>query len=82
MFVDSARCGTILPDGSPPALPFMSGQALRADLARTREVLARNGVEPVMASDTLICVGPTDALGGYLLFHDASISDPWAALML
>ena len=63
-----------------PALPFRAGQALRADLATIREVLARGGVTPVFSASDLICVGPADALGGYLLFHAPSISDPWGAL--
>ena len=44
------------------------------------EVLARGGVTPVFSASDLICVGPADALGGYLLFHAPSISDPWGAL--
>ena len=49
-------------------------------LRRSRAVLARSGVTPVFSSSELICVGPADALGGYLLFHAPSISDPWGAL--
>ena len=70
----------ILPDFRPPSLPFMAGQALRADLATIREVLARGGVTPVFSASDLICVGPADALGGYLLFHAPPIDDPWGAL--
>lgn len=80
VFVDAARGARILPDCRPPPLPFMAGQALRADLSLTHTVLAQNGINPVLASADLICVGPADALGGYLLFHSASISDPWGAL--
>ena len=69
MFTDAGEAARILPDFRPPAVPFMAGQALRADLALTREVLARAGVTPVFSSSELICVGPADALGGYLLFH-------------
>jgi Glyoxalase-like domain len=80
VFADAARAAKILPDFRPPSLPFMAGQALRADLALTRAVLAKNGIKPVLASNDLICIGPSDALGGYLLFHSPSISDPWSAL--
>jgi hypothetical protein len=79
-FLDPAQAAKILPDFRPPSLPFMAGQALRADLARTRAVLAANGVAPVLASADLICVGPADALGGYLLFHSPAVTDPWRAL--
>jgi hypothetical protein len=58
----------------------MGGQALRADLALTRDVLARAGVTPVFASSELLCVGPEDALGGYMLFHAPGVSDPWGAM--
>jgi hypothetical protein len=80
VFVDAAEARRVLPDFRPPALPFMAGQAIRADLALAREVLAKNDVNPVLASADLICVGPADALGGYLLFHSPSIADPWGAL--
>jgi len=80
VFVDAARCAKLLPDFRPPSLPFMAGQALRADLALARSVLARNGIKPVIASKDLICVGPADALGAYMLFHVRTVSDPWGAL--
>jgi len=80
VFADAAQAAKTLPDFHPPSLPFMAGQALRADLALTRAVLAKNGIKPVFASAELICVGPNTALGGYLLFHAPSVSDPWSAL--
>lgn len=80
VFADAVQAAKILPGFRPPSLPFMAGQALRADLALTREVLRRNGITPVLASNDLICIGPADALGGYLLFHSPSIGDPWSAL--
>jgi hypothetical protein len=80
VFADAAQAAKILPDFHPPSLPFMAGQALRADLALTRAMLAKNGVKPVYASSDLICIGPGDALGGYLLFHAPRVSGPWKAL--
>jgi len=79
VFADAAQATTILPESRLPSLPFVAGQALRADLALTREVLSRNGITPVLANNDLICIGPSDALGGHLLFHSSSISDPWSA---
>src|SRR5437763_8491123 len=64
-FGDPAQAARILPDFRLPSLPFMAGQALRADLALTREALARAGVTPVFSSVDLICLGPADALRGY-----------------
>ena len=74
------QAARILPDFRPPALPFMAGQAVRADLALTRAVLASSGIKPVFSSAELICIGPADALGSFLLFHAASVGNPWAAL--
>lgn len=80
VFADATQAAKLLPDLHVPSLPFMAGQALRADLALTRALLARNGIKPVADSEDFICTGPTDALGGHLLFHAPSISDPWGAL--
>ena len=80
VFADAREAAKILPDFRPPTLPFMAGQALRADLALAREVLAQNGVTPVFSSSELLCVGPADALGGYLLFHAPGVSEPWEAM--
>jgi hypothetical protein len=75
------RDAQMLPRWNLPALPFMAGQALRSvDLRRTRDAMMQAGVEPAFESDTLVCVAPDDALGSYLLFHDASVPAPWAAL--
>ena len=80
VFADAAQAGTILSGFRPPSRPFMAGQALRADLALTRAALARNGIKPVLESDDLICIGPADALGGYMLFHSPQVIDPWGVL--
>ena len=79
MFVDAAQAARLLPGFSAPSLPFIVGQALRADLDVTRALLARNGITPVLASGDLICVGPADALGAFMLFHAAEVDDPWGA---
>src|SRR5437660_1205884 len=80
VFADAAQVVKILPGFRPPSLPFMAGQALRADLALTRDVLARNGIRPALARDEMIGVGPDDALGAYLLCHAPTMSDPWGTL--
>jgi len=80
VFADAREAAKILPDFRPPSLPFMAGQALRADLALTRAVLTANGVTPVFSSAEMICIGPAEALGGYMLFHAPSITEPWSAL--
>lgn len=80
LFVEPAEAA-MLPRLALPAVPFMAGQALRSvDMGHTQDALASAGVEPAYSSDNLICVAPNDALGSYLLFHDAGVQEPWAAL--
>lgn len=80
VFADVAQARKLLPQLTPPSLPYLAGQALRADLGKLRAVLNRNGVTPLAASSEFICLGPADALGSYMLFHAAGMSDPWSAL--
>ncbi len=81
MFVDPGEAVKFLPGFAAPDLPFMAGQAIRsADLAATRDALKRGGVAPLFSDNELICIGSKDALGGYLLFHSASVADPWKTL--
>lgn len=80
VFADLVQARRIFPRFDPPVLPYMAGQALRSDLARTRAALSKSGIVPVAHSGDLICIGPADALGSYLLFHSADVRDPWAAL--
>lgn len=80
VFAGAAEGAQILPDFRPPPLPYMAGQALRADLTLTRAVLDKAGIQPVFVSADLICLGPRDALGGYMLFHAPGVSDPWGMM--
>ena len=79
VFVDSSQAAALLPDLRAPSPPFMAGQALHADLAVTRALLAKNGIKPVAGSNDLILIAPSDALGAYLLFHAPDVNDPWGA---
>jgi Glyoxalase-like domain len=80
LFVEPREAARILPAFAPHDVPFMAGQALRSDVGATRAALAWHKVEPLYADDELVCVAPADALGSYLLFHAASVRDPWLAL--
>ena len=82
VFADPGTLAKRLPGFRAPSLPFMAGQALRADLSVTRDVIAKAGVTPAFATDELICLGPSDALGGYMLFHAPDVAHPWDALRL
>ena len=71
----------MLPAFAAPTLPYIAGQALRTnDIALTRKALSGNAVRPLFADDSLVCVSPADALGGYLLFHAPAIEEPWLEL--
>ena len=80
VFASAADAARILPGFRATSLPFMAGQALRADLALTRIALANAGIRPVFESDDVVCVGPGDALGGYMLFHAPGVDEPWSAM--
>lgn len=81
LFVAPAVAQRMLPAASIPAVPWLAGQALRSrDLPVTRRALAANGVTPAYADDELVCVGPQDALGAYLLFHGSEVEEPWRRL--
>ena len=71
----------MLPAFASPTLPYIAGQALRAnDIALTSKTLSANAVTPLFADDGLVCISPADALGSYLLFHTPSIDEPWLEL--
>jgi len=81
ILVEPNDASAMLPGFAAPDLPFMAGQALRsANIATTTTTLKRNGVTPLFADSEMICVGPADAMGAYLLFHSAAVDDPWGAL--
>ena len=61
--------------------PHVAGMALRSgDLKATRDALDGGGTDPIHADDEIVCVGPDDALGAYLVFHTASADGPWRRL--
>jgi glyoxalase-like protein len=81
LLVDPGDAAAILPDLTLPDLPYIAGIALRStDLIATRGALARTGIRPIVATDELICVGPHEALGAYILFHAAYMDAPWQTL--
>jgi hypothetical protein len=80
LFADPDTMETIFRLPSPD-LPYIAGLALRsADLDATRRLLAGRGVRPVYENAEVICVGPGDGLGAFLLFHAATVEAPWRAL--
>lgn len=81
VFVEPGEAAAMLPAFAAPSLPFIAGQALRTrDVGVTRTVLAKYDVTPLFADDDLVCIGPGDALGGYLVFHTPEVDAPWHRL--
>lgn len=80
-FVDPPAACRLLPGLDVPSLPFEAAVALRsADLAVTRAALEAGGGEPLVDRDDVICVGPSDGLGAYLVFHAHHVESVWERL--
>jgi hypothetical protein len=76
------RIGDILPGFSASEIPIIVGQGVASsDMDTTQRFLTAAGVAPIYADDTMVCVGPSDALGGYLLFHATAMTRPWETLL-
>ena len=72
MVLDEAAFARRFPGAAPPPRPCMAGAAIGvADLARTRALLARNGVTAHEGPDGTIWVAPADANGGAMAFVQA-----------
>jgi catechol 2,3-dioxygenase-like lactoylglutathione lyase family enzyme len=81
LFVTAQELAKRLSGFTPPSVPFMAGQALRCtDIAAARAVLEKSGITPLVATDELICVGPHDGLGAFMVFHGPGVAEPWSML--
>lgn len=81
LFADAAAVVRLIDGFKPPGMPYIVGQALRTrSVTAVDRTLRGSGIAPVHADRGLICIHPSDALGGYLLFHEASVADPWSEL--
>ena len=49
-------------------------------MSATKAYFGDAGICPVIEDDGFYCIGPDDALGAYLLFHDKALDAPWASL--
>jgi hypothetical protein len=78
VFAGRERIGVALPGFMPPDMPYIAGQGIRtADIDATKNFLKNAGIAPVFTNSEMVCVGPADALGAYLLFHSAPVARPW-----
>jgi hypothetical protein len=82
LFAEPRHIANTLPGFAPPDMPYVAGLAVRSNrIETTRGLMEEAQIEPVFEDDALICVGPADALGGYLLFYGDSVARPWEALV-
>lgn len=80
-FVAPDQVAAMLPGFAAPSLPYVIGQALGStSLALSKDFFRDSGTTPVVETEDLYCIGPEDALGAYLLFHENSVDAPWAVL--
>jgi hypothetical protein len=71
----------LLPSLTLPPLPCIAAVAVAsADLDESRRLLAARGVRPLADRERLLCVGPADAAGAYLLFHTPDLEPVWSSL--
>ncbi|MBO88985.1 MAG: hypothetical protein CMP14_05645 [Rickettsiales bacterium] len=80
-FVTPDQVAAMLPGFNAPTLPYTCGQGLGSlDLKATKKYFNVAGISPIFEDDDFYCIGPKDALGAYLLFHNKSVEAPWASL--
>lgn len=80
-FVDDDSGHRTLPLTDLPGCPYCAGVVLRTSgLDRTRAALSAENVTPLVDHRDLICVGPTDALGSYMIFTQDIDDDVWSTL--
>lgn len=80
-FVTPDQAKAMLPGFEAPTLPYTCGQGLGSlDLAASKLFFGNAGVTPVYEDYDFFCIGPDDAMGAYLLFHDKGVEAPWPSL--
>ena len=76
-FVSPAQLSDVLPDAAVPTPPFIAAAAFAvSEIAVTRRLLKRNGVEHRETVDGRLIVSGDAALGASLVFHQRG-TDPW-----
>jgi hypothetical protein len=71
LFVDPKTAQALSPGLTPPVTPFIAAVSVATpDINETARVLAANGVACIAQDDGVLWIGPEDALGAYLAFHE------------
>ena len=69
----------ILPGLRIPSIPYIAALSIgSSDLSRTANYMKSQGISPLSSSDTVVCVGPEEGLGAYLVFHARGIEPAWS----
>lgn len=80
-FVTPEQAQAMLPGFTAQTLPYTCGQGLGSlDLTASKAYFRSAGVNSVYEDEDFFCIGPNDAMGAYLLFHDKGVEAPWASL--
>ena len=80
-FVTPEQAQAMLPGFTAQTLPYTCGQGLGSlDLTASKAYFRSAGVKSVYEDEDFFCIGPNDAMGAYLLFHDKGVEAPWASL--
>ena len=68
----------MLPGLHIPSLPYIAALSIRsADIQATKQFMQTRHIRPVSAKDDLICIGPEEGLGAYLVFHAPGFDPVW-----
>ena len=80
-FATPAAAEAILPGFLPPSLPYTAAVAIRsADLKDTRRAFKARGIKPAADNDKILCIGPDDGVGAYIIFHARDVETVWPHL--
>jgi len=72
----------ILPGLNIPSLPYIAALSIRSgDFEKTNRHMQSQGIKPASANDTMLCIGPEEGLGAYLVFHAHGIDPVWNRIM-
>ncbi len=70
---DTAKAASLIPNFQSPDLPYIAAiSILSKDLMTTQNLLSTNKVDFIEKDPGALWIGPQDALGAYLCFHDAT----------
>ena len=74
---DTAR--KLLPRLHIPSIPYIAALSIRsADIQATKRLMQTRHIQPVSTKDELICIGPAEGLGAYLVFYASGFDPVWA----